>query len=925
MTTFTWVAGTSGDWNTTTDWTPTGVPGTTDTVLIPDGSASFDAKIGAGETEIINGLSIGSLSGTAPTLEVAGTLEIGGTSPTITFADGEILVDSNGLFEGAAPNSTYYSSPGVTFVNNGTVRADGGSGTALQVLTELTNNGTLLADNGILSIGGLGLSNLHGSSLIGGSYIVEGPASGLLNEIEIGGNFNAVIGSDSATIVLDGAATDIMGFSGGNFQPIEQQLTTIAGGGGTLEVLDGRGYVSSNALTDNGVIILQGGSFATGTLTIGGAGEFQGFGIIDSPLVAQGQLIASGGALDVAGGGSVTGAVTTNAGASLILAGGSPGFVTNNGVIYDTSGLLSVNSNLSGSGTFVVQSGGTLNLASGLTTQEIVFSGANATVDLVNPSNYKGTLVGFGPGDSLIIKATADTATVVNNDTLAVISAGSTIDTFVLGGTYAGATFSVTQSGSNAIIQNTGGAPARDDFSYTISVDDTDGLSNAVQTEIVNDLSAAANDWAQYVTGHAPLRIQLNITSSSSNGSELANGGFTSSQPTSEVIGGQTIYIPSSIYALTTGNYVSGTTSDITINLPLMTGEIGSAGGLYVNPSPFTGNDSIPSNEYDLLTVFRHELAHGLGFDGFTDPITGALGADVTLFDHYIQDTIVAGTITAANFTGPDAEAAYGAFLGTNVSTPVPLTLLNNGENFFHVSNSSSDPLGEDLMSGVGLTPGTSRDISSVDLAMLQDVGLPVTAGVVCYLRGTRIATPDGDVAIEDLRVGDLVMTASGEHHPIKWIGRRRIDCHRHPRPEEVHPVRISAGAFAPDLPGRDLLVSPQHAIFTEEVLIPARCLINGRTVAQVQMAFVEYLHIELEHHDLLIAEGLAAESYLDVGDRDRFENGGLPLVLHPNFAGLTWQGCGCAELKVAGPEVQAARWKLARRADSQGQMREAV
>ena len=660
---------------------------------------------------------------------------------------------------------------------------------------------------------------------------------------------------------------------------------------------------------------LQGGSLTLGGLTIDGTGTLEGFGIVGTAVTDQGNIVASGGVLDLAGGVSGTGALTVLAGSSLILSGDSPSSISNNGVIYETGGLLTIDS-LSGSGTLVVQNGATIDLGAA-TSQEIVFSGSNATLELTSPSSYSGTLSGFGLGDALILKGTADTATVVNGDTLAVISAGNTVDTFVLSGNYSGASFSVTQSGSLAVIQNTAGAPERTDFQYTIALDDTAGLGTDVENEIVNDLSAAASDWSQYVTGHAPLRILLNITSTASSGSELANGGFTASLPNGEVIGGQTIYVPSSIYALTTGNYISGTTADIVVNLPLTSGELGSSGGLYVNPDPFAGGGTVPADEFDLLTVFRHELAHGLGFDGFTDPLTGVLGSDVTLFDHYIQDTVNGGgTITAANFVGPNAEAAYGVFLGTDVATPVPLTVLYNGENLFHVSNSSIQPLGKDLMSGVGLNAGVSRDISSVDLAMLQDVGLPVTAALVCYVRGTRIATPEGEVAIEHLRVGDHVVTAAGESAPIQWIGHRRVDCRRHPRPEQVNPVRIVAEAFAPGLPRRDLLVSPQHAIYAEKVLIPARCLINGRTVVQVEAGQVEYFHVELKRHDLLLAEGLAAESYLDCGDRGRFDNGDRPMVLHPDFSGLAWEGSGCAELRLAGPEVQSVRWQLARRAE---------
>ena len=75
----------------------------------------------------------------------------------------------------------------------------------------------------------------------------------------------------------------------------------------------------------------------------------------------------------------------------------------------------------------------------------------------------------------------------------------------------------------------------------------------------------------------------------------------------------------------------------------------------------------------------------------------------------------------------------------------MPLTLLpGDQENFCRFANAASDPFGEDLMSGIGLGTGTAVAISTVDRAVLQDIGVPVTANVVCYVRGTRIATPDG-------------------------------------------------------------------------------------------------------------------------------------------------------------------------------------
>jgi hypothetical protein len=188
------------------------------------------------------------------------------------------------------------------------------------------------------------------------------------------------------------------------------------------------------------------------------------------------------------------------------------------------------------------------------------------------------------------------------------------------------------------------------------------------------------------------------------------------------------------------------------------------------------------------------------------------------------------------------------------------------------------------------------------------------TDNVPCYVRGTLIRTETGDVAIEDLRIGDRVMTRSGhgaEQKPIRWIGRRcyegGIAAHR----RDVLPVRIRAGALGDDVPRRDLYVSPAHAVFLRNVLVPARKLLNGASIVQVSAAErVEYFHLELESHDLILAEGAVSETFVDDDSRALFDNAadyaGPRLAVRPAY---------CAQRVEGGPALEALRAELTRRA----------
>jgi autotransporter passenger strand-loop-strand repeat protein len=277
---------------------------------------------------------------------------------------------------------------------------------------------------------------------------------------------------------------------------------------------------------------------------------------------------------------------------------------------------------------------------------------------------------------------------------------------------------------------------------------------------------------------------------------------------------------------------------------------------------------------------------------------------------------VVSGTVLSSGGTETirGSEVVVGTVI--NLGGIIDLTDLVFSSGASAAFNSSTDVLTV-TDGGTQYTQTLAGTYSNVSFQTTSDGGGGTQVTMACFVTGTRIATDHGEVAVEALRIGDQVALADGRISPIVWLGYRRVDCTRHPKPEQVMPVRVLRDAFGPGVPTRDLFMSPDHAVFAEGVLIPVRHLINGGSVAQVKVAEVTYYHVELGEHEVLLAEGMAAESYLDTGDRSKFENGGAAMTLHPNFSSRVWEGMGCAQLVVSGREIEAVRRLLAERVEA--------
>ena len=141
----------------------------------------------------------------------------------------------------------------------------------------------------------------------------------------------------------------------------------------------------------------------------------------------------------------------------------------------------------------------------------------------------------------------------------------------------------------------------------------------------------------------------------------------------------------------------------------------------------------------------------------------------------------------------------------------------------------------------------------------------------VCFAPGTAIATPEGTVAVEALSIGDPVLMADGRAVPVKWVGRQT----HVPLFQRLRLIRIGAGALGEGLPAHDLVLTADHALMLEGVLVNAGTLVNGTTITELRdlPERVTVYHIETENHDIILAEGTPVETYIDYAGRQAFDN----------------------------------------------------
>jgi microcystin-dependent protein len=403
------------------------------------------------------------------------------------------------------------------------------------------------------------------------------------------------------------------------------------------------------------------------------------------------------------------------------------------------------------------------------------------------------------------------------------------------------------------------------------------------------------------------------------------------------VAAGQTLAIASNQVLFASIGITYGGDGRTTFQLPNLVGRdvVGSGTGAGLPGSTTTnytdgmtfGSDSIaltaaevPANQAPTITITApsYSVAEGgqlqlLG-TGISVSDPGGGGGIETL-----AITNSSGILTAAAADGVSITA--GANGAINISGNI--AQLNAWLNDTNLGSAELDYVNTDHQPGTETLNFSLNDNGNTGFPALTATASVTVDIAPCYCPGTLIRTARGQKRVERLRIGDRVMTKSGTAVPVKWIGRRSYSGRFVIGRKDILPVCIKAGALDNNVPKRDLWISPHHAMYFEDkaqggLLIEARHLVNDVSIVQAERADkVEYIHIELDSHDVIVAEGALSETFLDDDSRGMFHNAHEYDGLYPDD--IRQPARYCAPRRDEGYEVEAVRRRLAQRAGLAG------
>ncbi|NVN01444.1 MULTISPECIES: Hint domain-containing protein [Asaia] len=714
--------------------------------------------------------------------------------------------------------------------------------------------------------------NFH-DALVQGAVLYTEAGAGLNGNITIDGNsrLEAEGGSiaNGATVTLQGYAT----ISGSitNNGIISAGYANLSGNiknNGTIigaKIYSNLGVnLSADLDNTNGVIkgtFINHGSLTGGTLTssyLYNSGSIHGAVTVDGLSTINGGTISDDSVVTVQGFGNLIGSVTNNGTISAGY-GNINGPIINNGVINGTpyapspENMLSITntiSNTSGyvTGTFKV-SGGAASIEGGhISGTASVQAGAH----LRNLTADAGSVINLNRAGVATNVINAATASGYVSAGAAVYASGGTASNWQVlsGGTASGMSGGVL----SAITAVAGGAVVLSPTAKGAGVTIESGGSLYVSSGASIENSTIENKgYASIISG--ATAVNMNV--------EAGGSGYIYDGATAIASAG-----------LTTGLDVwSGGTAIAETGGTLSQIRVRSSGEASVMDGGIIENSQI----YSGGTVYLGENASISGTLGLQQ------GASASLYNNAGGTVVISGnTDTSLTLlglsSGNSATTEIRGFGGTAPGNSDVLKIPG-----ISISDIQSVSYPDDDHVTLTLTDGSEI---SLHIIGIKSVGYALGSAddgsltyEVCFLAGTLIRTPNGEIPVEDLRAGDIVLAKHAETEAtyqeiVTWSGRRQVCAQKNTAyPDRSgFPVRVKEGAISDGIPSRDLLITPEHCLYLEERFIPVRLLINGKTIFYDEtISQYTYYHIETSAHSIIWAEGAETESYLDTGNRAKF------------------------------------------------------
>ena len=783
------------------------------------------------------------------------------------------------------------------------------------------SNGSLLVSQGGTVLAGSQDEALGSALSIGrrstGSVTITDPGSnitadGVVNVGRAGDGSLTVENHGTLTSLTDTtgvAGIDIGGPGVGGVSTSNGVTYTMVGGSGSA-LVTGSGYMFSlqtinvgTGGTDGTLTVDQGGTAEAGTqIIIGNSVSVAAGDTIFNPvgsIISSGTVIGTTGVLNVAPGG------VPKADGSGVAA-GTPTMVI--GADADAVGEL----NVSGTGALVTNNGG-----------------------FVVGSSGRGSLLIQG-GASVVTSAGATIATNAGSDGSNANVTGAGSDWQITGalavGDAASGSLNLTASGRVSAVSLEAGVQA--DSDGVVSVTDTNttltttgllavGEAGAGELSVLNGASVGVGgdlDVGQLAGGSGNVDIENAMLTVSGN-LNLGQGG-----------GAGVLTVGTGATLTVTGGLIGGPDSQLNefgkVDPNFDDGVNANVGvsGTQDFPGYIDGFASFTIDAGVTLTLESPSISDGTAFvlggrrDTMGDTLVlnaGSVSADSTVTFSNTHGTLVLGTnaLSSIDIQANDTAAATfvpNSNLGMATIDQFQATIdtFKAGDQIVvdttGVATFSQDGAVVNVIQH-GHTLGTLTFDTEAHALLAATTSGALEDNAVCFLPNTLIGTPRGEVPVERLAVGDLVRTLRGKARPIMWIGTGRVLATRGQR-SAATPVIVRKGALAENVPHHDLRVTKGHSIYLDDVLIPVEFLVSHRSIVWDDRAQeVEIYHIELETHDVLIANGAPAESYRDDGNRWLFQNGNVGWELAPKPP--------CTPVLTGGEAVDAVWLRLLERA----------